>query len=108
MVIEPKAPGWIQSQTFDILNTCRLGQDSRRETGAHIYAQAHISTQPAPSIKDAWLPLTYEDKIGRSRAEPSPCRWPQARYRKRRLSRLTSSPPHCFGRSRSRVFNPSG
>jgi large subunit ribosomal protein L34 len=30
------APYWIQSQTFDILNTCRPGQDFRQETGAHL------------------------------------------------------------------------
>ena len=29
-------PYWIQSQTFDILNTCRRGQDFRQETGAHL------------------------------------------------------------------------
>ncbi len=32
-------------------------------------------------------------KSGRSRAEPSPCRRPQARLRQRRISRLSSLPP---------------
>jgi large subunit ribosomal protein L34 len=27
--------GWLQTPTFDILNTCRSGQNFRRETGAH-------------------------------------------------------------------------
>src|SRR5579859_2625361 len=87
-----KMPGdqrcWIQSPTFDILNTCRIGQDFRQQTGAHSYAQAHISTQPAPSLENAWLPLAYEDQIGSSRAEPSPCHWPEARFSQCRLPRL--------------------
>jgi len=29
---------WIQSQTFDILNTCRQGQDFEQETGAQLHA----------------------------------------------------------------------
>jgi len=85
----PLEPNWIQTPTFDILNTCRLGQDFRRETGAHFYAQAHISTQPAPSLKDAWLPLTHEDQIGCSCAQPPPRHRPEACLRQRRLSRLS-------------------
>ncbi len=61
----------------------------RQETGAHFNAQAHISTQPASSLKNAWLPLTNEDQGRRSGAEPSPCHGPQARLRQRWLSRLS-------------------
>jgi hypothetical protein len=85
-------PGWLQSPTFDILNTCHLGEDFRQETGAHFYAKAHISTQPASSLKDARLSLTYEDQGGSCCAEPSPCRRPQARLSQRRLPRLSVSP----------------
>jgi len=80
--------GWLQTPTFDILNTCHLGEDFRQETGAHFYAKAHISTQPASPLKDARLSLTYEDQVGSSRAEPSSCRRPQARLSQRRLPRL--------------------
>ena len=79
---------WIQSQTSDILNTCRQGRDFRQETGAHFHAQAHISTQPASPLENAWLPLADEDQIGSSRAEPSACGGPQARFRQRWISRL--------------------
>jgi hypothetical protein len=85
-------PRWLPRPTSDILNTCRSGSDSRQETGAHFYAQAHISTQPASPFEDARLSLTYEDQIGSRRAEPSPCRGPQARLSQRRLSRLSGSP----------------
>ena len=80
---------WIQTPTFDILNTCRSGHDFRQETGAHFYAQAHISTQPASSLENAWLPLTNEDKTGSSRTEPPSCVRPQACLRKRWLPRLS-------------------
>ena len=96
------APYWIQSQTFDILNTCRSGADFRQEAGAHSYAKAHISTQPASSLKDAWLPLADEDQIGSRRTEPSPCDRPQARCRQRRVSRL-SLPAVLFRLEQSRT-----
>jgi hypothetical protein len=127
----PESRGcWLQSPTFDILNTCRperfctslalagfvascsfLVKEQRKRNAfdssqvqnrcgprfqignrsALFYAQAHISTQPASPLKDAWLSLTYEDQVGSSRAEPSSCRWPQARLSQRRLPRLSRS-----------------
>ena len=82
-------PYWIQSQTFDILNTCRRGQDFRQETGAHFHAQAHISTQPASPLENAWLPLADEDQVRSSRAEPPPRCGAQARFRKCWIPRLS-------------------
>ena len=83
---------WLPRPTCDILNTCRQGSDFQKETGAHFYAQAHISTQPPSPLEDARLSLTYEDQVGRSRAEPSSCRRPQARLSQRWFSRLSGSP----------------
>src|ERR1700679_2174293 len=80
--------GWISNPTFDILNTCRHGQDFSKETGAHFDAQAHISTEPSSPSKNARLPRAHEDQERRRRSEPPPCRRPQARRRKRRLPRL--------------------
>jgi hypothetical protein len=104
----PASPNWIPSSTFDILNTCHIGEDFRQETGAHFYAQAHISTQPASPLKDARLSLTYEDQVGSCRAEPSPCSRPQARLSQRRLSRLSHSRRFVFGWSRFQSLSPSG
>jgi hypothetical protein len=105
-IVGLRRPRWIQTPTFDILNTCRQGQDFPRETGAHSYAQAHISTQPAPSLENAWLPLTHEDEIGSRSAQPPSCRRTQARLSQCRLPRLTSSPPPSFGRSSPQRFWP--
>jgi ribonuclease P protein component len=88
---------WIQRPTFDILNTCRQGQYFRQETGAHFYAQAHISTQPASSLESAWLPFTHEDEIRRGRAEQASRRGPQARLSKRRIPRLSFPAAVVFG-----------
>ena len=85
------SPRWILSPTFDILNTCQIGEDIRQETGAHFYAQAHISTQPASPLEDARLSLTNEDQVGSCRAEPSPCSRTQARLSQCWLSRLSHS-----------------
>lgn len=102
-MISGQGPRWIQSPTSGILNTCRIGPNFRQLTGAHSYAQAHFSTQPAPSLKDAWLPLAYEDQVGSSRAEPPSCHGPEARFSQCRIPRLKLSPPFRFGWSKSRI-----
>src|SRR5205814_8679361 len=89
LITSGSRPRWLQSPTFDILNTCRQGQDFRQDTGAHFNAQAHISTQPASSLEDAWLPLADEDQIRSSRAEPPPCDRSQARLCQCWISRLS-------------------
>src|ERR1700739_975386 len=73
-----------------VQSRCRLRFLDRKQERI-FYAEAHISTQPASPLEDAWLSLTYEDKIGSSRAEPSPCRRPQARLSQRRLPGLSRS-----------------
>jgi ribonuclease P protein component len=88
---------WIQRPTFDILNTCRQGQDFREETGAHFYAQAHISTQSASSLESAWLPFTHEDQVRRGRAEPASRSGPQACLSERRIPRLSFPAAIVFG-----------
>ena len=97
---------WLQRPTFDILNTCRSGSNFRQEAGAHFYAQAHISTQPASPLEDAWLSLTYEDQVGSSRAEPSSRRRPQARLSERWFSRLSSSRRIVSAGAGSRAHHP--
>ena len=69
--------------------SCCQSADSFKETGAHFYAQAHISTQPPPPCENTRVPGAHEDQGRRCRVEPPPCHWPQARCSQRRLPRLT-------------------
>jgi hypothetical protein len=64
---------WIPDPTCDTLDTCRHGTETLEETGAHSYAQAHISTQPAQPREDPRLSLAHEDQERCRRTQPPPC-----------------------------------
>jgi len=89
---------WIPGSTCDTLRSCRQGADSQVETGAHLHAQAHISTQPPQPCQDSRLSRADEDQERRSRFEPPPCGRAQACLSQSRLSRLSRFPWIRFGR----------
>jgi len=88
--------GWIPGPNCDRLETCRQGEDSLQETGAHFHAQAHISTQSPQARENPWFPRPHEDQERRRRPQPPPRHRPQARGRQRRLPRLNPDPPICL------------
>jgi len=89
---------WIPGPTYGTLNSCRQGEDFHQKTGAHKYAQAHISAQSPQARQDSRFSRPHENQERRSRIEPSSRHWPQARSRQRRIPRLITL-PYCLDRA---------